>query len=63
MRFGERRLSGVSGFVHTSAVSADGQTIMAGDEDGRLLVWKASDLVPLHILSPPLSSSEDHVLK
>jgi len=63
VRFGERRLSGVSGFVHTSAVSADGQTIMAGDEDGRLLVWKASNLVPLHILSPPLSPSEDHVLK
>ncbi|MSO21761.1 MAG: hypothetical protein EXQ58_00605 [Acidobacteria bacterium] len=58
VRLGERLLSGVSGFVHNSAVSADGQTIVAGDENGRLIVWKASNARPLHILGPPTSSAQ-----
>ncbi len=56
VRFGERRLSGVSSFVHISAASADGQTVVAGDQDGRLLVWRSPDAQPLYVLGPNAAS-------
>lgn len=56
VRFGERRLSGVSSFIHTSAASADGQTIVAGDQEGRLLVWRSNQAQPLYILGPGSAS-------
>ncbi|MDE2964744.1 MAG: WD40 repeat domain-containing protein, partial [Acidobacteriota bacterium] len=52
VRFGERRLGGVSSFVHVSAVSRDGRTVVAGDQTGRLLVWRSPDLQPLFVLGP-----------
>lgn len=52
VRFGERRLGGVSSFVHVSAVSRDGRTVVAGDQDGRLLVWRSPGLQPLFVLEP-----------
>jgi WD40 repeat protein len=50
VRLGERRLGGVSSFVHVSAVSRDGRTVVAGDQDGRLLVWRSPGLQPLFVL-------------
>ena len=52
VRFGERRLGGVSSFVHVSAVSSDGQTVVAGDQAGRLLVWRSPDVQPLFVFEP-----------
>ena len=52
VRLGERRLGGVSSFVHVSAVSRDGRTVVAGDQDGRLLVWRSPGLQPLFVLEP-----------
>lgn len=52
VRLGERRLGGVSSFVHVSAVSRDGQTVVAGDQAGRLLVWRTPDLQPRLVLEP-----------
>ncbi len=52
VRFGERRLSGVSSFVHISAASPDGRTVVAGDQEGRLLVWRSPDARPLYVLGP-----------
>ena len=50
VRLGERRLGGVSSFVHVSAVSRDGRTVVAGDQDGRLMVWRSPGLQPLFVL-------------
>lgn len=52
VRLGERRLGGVSSFVHVSAVSRDGRTVVAGDQAGRLLVWRSPDLQPRFVLDP-----------
>jgi len=57
VRLGERRLVGVSSFVHVSAVSRDGRTVVAGDQAGRLLVWRSPDLHPIFVLEP---ESEPH---
>lgn len=63
VRRGQQRLRGISTFVHTSVVSADGKTVVAGDQDGRLFIWHTPDIMPVHILRPtavsptiPLSS-------
>lgn len=52
VRLGKKRLGGVSAFIHVSAVSSDGQTVVAGDQAGRLLIWRTPDLQPLFVLEP-----------
>ncbi len=52
VRLGERRLGGVSSFVHVSAVSRDGRTVVAGDQAGRLLVWRSPEVQPRFVLEP-----------
>ncbi len=52
VRLGERQFRGGQDFLYTSASSADGQTIIAGGQDGVLRVWH-SDGTLLHRLGPP----------
>ncbi len=51
VRLGERHFRGAQDFLYTSASSADGQTIIAGGQDGVLRVWH-SDGTLLQTLGP-----------
>ena len=52
VRLGERHFRGAQDFLYTSASSADGQTIIAGGQDGVLRVWHADGTL-LQTLGPP----------
>ena len=52
VRLGERHFRGAQDFLYTSASSADGQTIIAGGQDGVLRVWHADGTL-LQKLGPP----------
>ncbi len=49
-------ISGSSGFLFTSAVSADGKWIVAGGADGVLRVWTSSDRKLVQSFAPPESN-------
>ncbi len=55
VRLGERPLRGAEDFLYTSAASADGQSIIAGGEDGILRIWRADGTL-LHALALPVDS-------
>ncbi len=51
VRLGERHFRGAHDFLYTTASSVDGQTVIAGGQDGVLRVWHADGSL-LHTLSP-----------
>jgi WD40 repeat protein len=42
----------VPDFVQAAAITADGQTLLAGGQDGTLRVWNAADGKPVATFSP-----------
>jgi len=57
VKAGGQNLGGIQSFVYTAAASTDGQTIVAGGEDGILHIWNAHNRQLRHSFAPPPTSS------